>query len=133
VNVICKACGNENAFAQPYRYHAGFGNHGFLYNDAGTLTLIWGSYDPAYAGLVGGAHPWTLTEAQRTMLEDALAPAPKGGQWRFSNPPRCMRCGEPIGEAPSTGDIYYLKYPDSIDLDMSDGAASFRSVLRAGS
>jgi hypothetical protein len=133
VSVTCNACGNENAFAQPYRYHAGFGDQGFLYNDAGTLTLVWSSYDPAYVALVGRVHPWMLTETQRSLLEEALAPAPKGGHWRFRNPPRCTRCGAPIGEAPSARDIYFLKYPGSIDLDMKDASVSFSSVLRAGS
>ena len=79
VNVLSEACGKENVFAQPYWYHAGFGDQGFLYNDAGTGTLIWGSYDPAYIELVGKVHPWMLTEAQRSQFEETLVPAPAGG------------------------------------------------------
>jgi hypothetical protein len=133
VNVLCEACGKDNAFAQPNRYHAGFGDQGFLYNDAGNLTLVWGSYDPAYTELVGKVHPWMLTEAQRSILENALVPAPTGGHWRFANPPRCMHCGAPIGDPLSAHNIYYLKYPGTIDLDIKDASTSFAAVLRSGS
>jgi hypothetical protein len=133
VNVLCEACGKDNAFAQPHRYHAGFGNQGFLYNDAGNFTLVWGSFDPAYTELVGKVHPWMLSEAQRSRLEDALVPAPAGGRWRFTNPPRCTHCGAPIGEPLSSRNIYYLKYPGTIDLDMKDASTSLSAVLRSGS
>ena len=43
----CRYCGKENLFDQPYYYHAGFADQGFLYNDAGTLTLVWSVSDPA--------------------------------------------------------------------------------------
>jgi len=46
------SCGYENGFVQPYPYHAGFGNQGFLYNDAGNMTLVWSIYDRDYADLV---------------------------------------------------------------------------------
>jgi hypothetical protein len=110
VNVLCEVCEKDNAFDQPYRYHAGFGNQGFLYNDAGNLTLVWGSYDPAYTELVGKVLPWALTEAQRSQLEDALVPAPTGGRWRFANPPRCVHCGAPIGEPLSSSNIGCVNY-----------------------
>jgi hypothetical protein len=133
VNVTCESCGKEIAFVQPYRYNAGFGDQGFLYNEAGNLTLVWDSYDPAYIALVGKVHPWLLTHAQRSVLEQALAPAPTGGCWRFSNPPRCIYCSAPIGEPISPESVYYLEYPNSLDLDMQDGSPSFQTVLRSGS
>jgi len=40
-------CGFDNSFDQPYPFHAGFSNAGFLYNEAGNLTLVWSSFDPA--------------------------------------------------------------------------------------
>jgi len=130
MNVTCKACGGTNEFPQPYAYHAGFGNQGFLYNEAGTLTLVWDSFDPAYVALVGECHPWALTDQQRADLESALAPAPTGGRWLFVNPPRCQSCAAPIG-VPITGGIYYFKYPGSISLDISgDNARDFGSVLQ---
>ena len=127
LNVACKACRAENEFTQPYPYHAGFGNQGFLYNEAGTLTLIWSSFDPVYGALIDQTHPWALTEHQRSVVEEALSPAPAGGKWLFANPPRCKSCGATIGE-PITGTISYLVYPSSIILDGSN--PNFRSVMR---
>jgi hypothetical protein len=133
MNVPCEVCGRDNTFVQPYRYHAGFGNQGFLYNDSGDLTLVWDSYDPAYTELVGNVQPWALTQDQRSLLEEELVPAPGGGRWRFSNPPRCTHCGTPIGEALSSGNVYYLKYPGTVDLDMKSASTSFGAVRRSGS
>lgn len=39
VTIDCSSCGHKNDFEQPSPFHAGFGNQGFLYNDAGNLTL----------------------------------------------------------------------------------------------
>ena len=63
--VVCGNCEFENIFDQPYPYHAGFGDQGFLYNDEGNLTLIWGSYDKTYSKLFPRTHPWMLTSEQR--------------------------------------------------------------------
>ena len=115
--VPCAACHLVNVFNQPYQYHAGFGNQGFLYNDTGTLTLTWSSFDPAYEAIVGRRHPWALTTELQRKLEDRLAPAPIGGRWRFSNPPRCRFCGHAIG-TPIGTNIYYLIYDGSIDADL---------------
>jgi hypothetical protein len=122
--VPCTACRAVNVFKQPYPYHAGFGNQGFLYNDAGTLTLVWGSYDPAYVAIVGQNHPWALTLALRSKLEESLLPAPAGGRWRFSNPPRCRFCGHAIG-APIGDNIYFLEYDNSIDAESGLGLAQY--------
>jgi hypothetical protein len=111
--VKCPSCGNENAFDQPYAFHAGFADEGFLYNEAGDLTLTWSSFDPAYEAIVGEHHPWALTPDQRLSLEAALRPAPHGGRWRFDNPARCTSCKEPIS-GPISKTIYFLVYPDSI-------------------
>ena len=114
--VPCSACKLVNIFHQPYPYHAGFGDQGFLYDDAGTLTLTWSVYDSAYVALIGNKNPWALTEEDRTKLEDHLLPAPRGGRWRFRNPPRCRFCGHPIGD-PIGRNIYYYFYDGSIDAD----------------
>jgi hypothetical protein len=124
MNVTCAACGGENIFAQPYPYHAGFSDRGFLYNEAGTSTLIWSTYDPDYVALVGRFHAWTLSSEQRAFLEQALAPAPSGGRWLFANSPRCMGCGAPIGKPLVEGNIYYFAYPGSKEVP-------FRSALQA--
>jgi len=116
VIVSCKHCGEVTNLEQPHPYHAGFGNEGFLYDDAGTCTLVWSSFDPDYTQLIGQKHPWTLTSEEQRKVEEALAAAPNGGRWRFSNPPRCASCGKPIGR-PITEDIYYLLFPGSCEFD----------------
>jgi len=131
MNVICPACGDSNEFAQPHPYHAGFANQGFLYNDAGTLTLVWSSFDPAYEELVGQFHPWALTPAQRAVIEAALSSAPSGGNWSFANVPRCNSCHAPIGES-ITSSIYYLLYPDSLQPEAAGEPGRFRSALHTG-
>ena len=127
--VRCEAHGHDNRFEQPYQYHAGFGNEGFLYNDDGSLTLVWSSFDPAYEAVVGKVHPWVLDEESRARLESALQPAPTGGRWRFANLPRCATCGEPLGKSLADGGIYYLVYPGSLVLDTKDQPFGFSSVL----
>jgi hypothetical protein len=114
--VICNSCGSKNRFSQPWAYHAGFSNQGFLYNDDGNLTLIWSSFDPAFESIVGDKHPWALSPADRKALEASLKIAPHGGRWRFANPPRCTQCGQPLGES-ILETIYYLVYPGSINAD----------------
>ena len=44
VVVPCTHCGASNVFNQPYAYHAGFGDQGFLYSESGTCTLVWNSH-----------------------------------------------------------------------------------------
>ena len=126
--ITCDACGVRNEFAQPYPYHAGFANQGFLYNDAGNSTLVWSSFDPAYEEIVGTIHPWALSEELRTQLEASLPAAPQGGRWRFTNPARCNKCQSEI--SPPMGDnIYYLEYPDSVILDTGPNALKLRAYL----
>jgi hypothetical protein len=112
-SVECPSCKLINIFHQPYPYHAGFGNQGFLYNEAGNLTLVWSVYDPAYVAIVGGKNAWVLTAEDQKKFENQLLPAPDGGKWRFCNPPRCRFCSYPIGE-PIGRDIYYYLYDGSI-------------------
>jgi len=132
MEVICSECGSRNDFPQPHAYHAGFGNQGFLYNDAGTSTLVWSSFDPAYEAQVGKCHPWALTPSQRSTVEDALAPSPDGGNWRFENPARCLSCGAAIGQSIASGNIYYYVYPGSLKLDVDGTEGQLRSALRRG-
>jgi hypothetical protein len=54
--IECIGCGHANASVQPNAYHAGFANQGLLYDDAGDLTLVWGSFDAAYERIVGARH-----------------------------------------------------------------------------
>jgi hypothetical protein len=128
VTVSCPSCGHQNDFEQPYPFHAGFGNQGFLYNDAGNLTLVWSSFDPAYEAIVGKSHPWTLTVEQQALLENALRVAPSGRRWRFANPARCLKClGQISGSITET--IYYLRYPNSVDTDSTPGERRLKEFL----
>jgi hypothetical protein len=124
--IKCNSCEWGNTFEQPYPYHAGHADQGFLYNDAGNLTLVWSSFDYCYEAIVGQKHPWTLTPEDRAAFESALLPAPSGGNWRFSNPARCKQCGESISE-PITRTIYYLEYEGSI---ITNGDPSNREGLK---
>ena len=118
--VSCSHCGFVNVFNQPYAYHAGFGDQGFLYNESGNCTLTWSAFDPDYEAIVDKKNPWMLTAADRQLLEDSLQSAPDGGRWLFRNPARCMKCGHPIS-GPITDTIYYLRYDSSVDADISNG------------
>ena len=129
LSVKCPQCGHQNVFNQPYAYHAGFGNQGFLYNETGTCTLIWSSFDPAYEALVGQKHPWVLGPKDQKALEEALRPSPDGTRWLFSNPARCTECGHSIGE-PIGSNVHYLEYDGSVDLDPhGDPSRGFKDIL----
>jgi hypothetical protein len=129
--VTCPSCGHQNSFEQPYPYHAGFSNQGFLYNDAGDRTLVWSSYDSAWENLVGRVHPWALDEKEWSRVEAALVPLNDGSRWRASNRPRCTACNEPIGKSIGDAEIHYLVYPGSLLLDDA-GANGFSKVLGPG-
>ena len=128
MKIVCSGCGAPNVFDQRHRYHAGFSNVGFLYDNPGTCTLIWSTFDPAYTAVVGEAHPWMLDETQRHLLEARLRPSPSGGRWRFKNVPRCVHCQAGIGKS-ITQDIYYYVYPGSVNTEKS-GVMGFAKVLR---
>ena len=112
--VTCPACGHENVFHQPYPYHAGLSNQGFLYNESGDRTLIWSSFDRDYQAIAGQKQPWTLDPVDQERLEERLLLAPDGTRWLFRNPARCLNCGHPISE-PMTATAFYLRYDDSVD------------------
>jgi hypothetical protein len=117
LKVRCSACGKETAFDQPYAYHAGFSDQAFLYDDAGTLTLVFSAYDKEFLSVFGHSMPWTVEdEEKKRKFEDSLPPAPSGGRWRFSNPARCPHCGAQIS-GPMKECLYYLIYPGSIVLN----------------
>jgi hypothetical protein len=114
--ITCKHCGKEIVFDQPYPYHAGFADQGFLYNEAGTLTLVWSIFDPAFNELFPNQTAWALSPLKRRRFEKMLLPAPDGGCWRFKNPARCLYCGKGISK-PMLRSIHYLVYPGSILTD----------------
>ena len=114
LKISCPDCHKETVFDQPYAYHAGFSDQGFLYDDGGTLTLVFEAYDPKFASVFGHRMPWTKEDdAKRKEFEDSLPPAPSGGRWRFRNPARCPHCQAKLS-GPITECIYYLIYPGSV-------------------
>jgi hypothetical protein len=118
ISIKCSQCGHENVFNQPFQYHAGFANQGFLYNEKGNRTLVWSSFDPDYESIVGECHPWALTKEQQQKIEAILA-SDNGGRWLFENPARCKKCEAIISE-PMMKNITYLVYDESIHLDQTD-------------
>jgi hypothetical protein len=108
----CPKCRKVISYDQPYAYHAGFSDQFFLYNDEGTLTLVWNSYD-TFEPIQGVTWLSPLNEKVRNRIESILPLAPKGGRWRFGNPARCPYCGAvvsgPMGET-----VYYLLLPGSL-------------------
>jgi hypothetical protein len=116
LSIKCKHCGKDILFDQPYAYHAGFADQGFLYNDAGNLTLVWSIFDPVFDAMFPGQMPWVLNLSNRWRFEKMLLPAPNGARWRFRNPARCIHCAKPISK-PMLHSIHYLIYPGSIVTD----------------
>jgi hypothetical protein len=127
--IKCNSCGYENEFAQPYPYHAGFGNQGFLYNDAGNLTLVWDLYDPDYGALVGFKDALHLTDKDRATIESSLLPARFGGRFRFANPARCKQCGAEIG-GPMLRTVNYLVYEGGLVTDAEPDVMGLRAALK---
>ncbi len=126
----CPKCGETILFNQPYPYHAGFGNQGFLYNKTGNSTLVWSSFDTDYGKIVGEKHPWTLTDADRKRIEEALLPSPDGSPWGFEYPARCSACGSKIADAIGQT-IYYYFFDGGIDLDdPSNGSISLAVAMK---
>lgn len=113
LELTCQHCRKQVIFDQPYPYHAGFSDQGFLYNDEGNLTLVWSSYDTKWTSIAGTRQPWYIDDEARKKMEVVLPAAPTGGRWRFSNSARCPHCrgkiSGPMGET-----IYYLLYPGSV-------------------
>ena len=118
LNVTCKACGEANSFAQPYAYHAGFADQGFLYDDDGLSILVWSLYDPAVEPFFQRDGQWMTAASEQRRFEEQLPLSPRGRHWRFSNPARCMHCRQPIS-GPMQDMIYYLFYPQSVIVDAS--------------
>lgn len=115
--ITCKHCGKDTLFEQPYPYHAGFTDQGFLYNNAGNLTLVWSVLDPVLDKLFPGQPTWTLNLLKRRRFEKIMLPAPDGGYWRFRNPARCIHCAKPISK-PMLHSPHYLIYPGSLITDL---------------
>ena len=130
IAVPCPSCGRANDFAEAY--HAGFSELGFLYNEAGNLTLVWGVFDPAYVAVVGNHNPWCLSRKQERALEQALLPSPAGDRWLFANPARCTHCSAQIA-SPMSKQIYCYIYPGSVWTFESVRALNLAAQMRKAS
>jgi hypothetical protein len=125
----CPGCANRFAFDLPTTNHARLKELAFLYNEAGTSTLVWAATDPASRELCGNQKPWTLSSDRQAALEARLKPAPAGGAWRFANPARCPRCGDAISP-PMTGSELCLVYDGSLLLQHWISGPSLRMALK---
>jgi hypothetical protein len=104
-------------------------NLAFLYNDAGTLTLVWATTDPAYRSMFGDRKPWELSPEQQKAFEARLKPAPAGGQWRFSNPARCPSCSEAVSPPMTQCDLCLI-YKGSLLLQHWISGSSLNGALK---
>jgi hypothetical protein len=124
----CSHCGRVNQFEQPYAYHAGFSDLCFFYNETGDRTLVWSTFDPMFAELVGEQSTWQLTPELAARLESLLPPSPTGSRWGAGYPGRCLDCGSrltpPMGES-----VYFVIYPGSVVL--MDPQRGLRSICGA--
>ena len=117
--IDCPRCRKDNVFDQPYMYHSGFSDQGFMYSDSGHCTLVWSDYDPVIKQFFPPGSRFREDSALRERFEQALRPAPDGGRWRFTNPPRCLYCSGPISGT-ILQHVHYLVYPDSIITDQDN-------------
>jgi hypothetical protein len=129
--LLCPGCGKRLVFCTWSGEHSRFLDFGFLYNDAGTSTLVWAAFDPAYQALFGQEMPWDLSPEQQTAFEARLKPAPAGGSWRFSNYPRCPHCKAAVSR-PMTKDDPCLIYEGSLVLMEPEGGAGLKQALTEG-
>lgn len=107
----CPACHREVGVE---RFHAGFGDQGFMYCDRDSTILTWDSLDPSWTSLVGEVHPWMLSPEQKAEVEGVAPGCPCGGRFRFSNVPHCPLCSAPVPSL-SPGGAYFVVLGDRID------------------
>jgi hypothetical protein len=129
MEVPCSGCGTRIPFDPPTTDDVRLQNLAFLYNDAGTATLVWATTDPAYRSMFGDQKPWELSGEQQVAFEARLKPAPTGGQWRFANPARCPRCGAAISPPMTQCDLC-LVYRDSLLVQYWISGSSLSRALR---
>ena len=128
LSIRCPRCGKDNIFDQPYMYHAGFSDQCFMYSDSGRHTLVWSCYDPVVKRFCTASKRLSEDVESRKRFEQALAPAPDGSRWQFTNPAKCLHCPGTIAGS-ILQQIYYLVYPDSIITDQ-DGQLLLISQLK---
>ena len=115
LTAICPHCHNRFSYN---RWHAGFGDQGYMYCDTDEAVVTWSVYDSKYWSIVQKV-PWNLNETEKKMVEGALRPCPFGGRFRFVNPPRCPICRCDIASVVAGG-IYFVVTGRQIDGDSEE-------------
>ena len=126
--LICPGCGKRLTFRDPSFERSQILDYGFLYNDTGTSTLVWKTFDPSYKAMLGEQKPWNLAPEQQAAFEARLKPAPAGGRWRFANYARCPSCRAAIG-SPVTKTELLLVFDDSLVLNKPDTGMGLGEAL----
>ncbi len=111
-DVQCKSCGVK---LKANYLHAGFCDWGFPYCSKDSTVLTWNAYDSDFESFVGaGKMPWTLTDEDKSVLEEHLIKCPCGGRFLFSNHQICPECGKTFSE-PMSATIYAVILGQHID------------------
>ena len=120
MEISCPGCGRTIILKQPYQYHAGFSDRGFLYCDSCSGLVTFSTYNPFYVRLVGEKHPWSLNQDEKQKVEDHLQPCCGGaGHYRFDAPPRCPYCNCSLSEL-LIDKMHYIEIGDVVDADKQD-------------
>jgi hypothetical protein len=107
----CPTCGPLVEWEQ---IHAGFNNSGYAYCGRDGALVVWETFDPKYAALVGEKFPWMLTCAEKRTVEESMNDCPCGGRFGMDNPPRCPECLAPLPDLRSDP-IYFIDFGCQVD------------------
>jgi hypothetical protein len=116
-HIDCPACAGAVEFD---RFHAGFGDQGFMYGSTAPTVLIWSSFDRAYRRLVPDQHPWMLSADERAEVEEAIRSDLPGAPYAFDNPPLCPHCGTRLAELFDESRAYFVVVGDRVDAERGD-------------
>ncbi len=120
MNYICSHCKKAIIIKQPFPYHSGFSDQGYLYCNRCPNILVFSIYDEFYTKLCNEKQPWGLMLEEQKFVEDNLYPCPCGCSFKFSAKPRCPHCLKEIPEitplsGAETRSIYYVIVGDLIN------------------
>ena len=107
MTLTCPGCHKVLRLRQPYPYHAGFGEEGFLYCDRDATVLTFSEFDRGFQRIIPNKVPWGLTPEDRSRVEQSLKSCPCGGRFLFKNSAKCPHCGTVLRRG-ITKDIYYI-------------------------
>lgn len=102
--VLCPHCGHHSEYD---KFHAGFGNQGYMYCDSDCTLVTWSAFDSRFVRLVGSKHSWMLNNDERKLVEESILDCPCGGRFTFNSNPRCPKCNCELPQTPSDS-IYFL-------------------------